>query len=457
LDQDLVINPKYSQILEDILGWHNLGGKTFLDLLQEKIPEKDLQATQDYLEMFFGRRPNLPLLKEINPLEAITLNLPDPDRGFRAKYLSFNFDLVKEPAPMILASVRDRTAEQELLAKLKEEEAKSARQMKNLFQIIHIKPEMMLQFLEDSHRDLENINELLKSKENDSRYILEQIYQGIHAVKGNAQLLGLDATVNLSHNIEEKVKEMLERPFQWSFLLQLTVDLSYLQGELKDIKSLIEKIQDFQSDLGPDQKSEKDLIVLSIQNYLVKVREDRNLEIQLDSRKFQSSQIPQRFRKITKEMISQFVRNSVIHGIEPQEVREAEGKSPKGTITLQTSLDQESFTFIYKDDGRGINSETIKEAAKANPRFQKMNLEGMSQGQLVGLIFQPGFSTAPSADTSAGQGIGMAMVKNRVESQGGKLKIKTSPGKHLQFTITLPLESSKKEKTEALQDQISED
>jgi hypothetical protein len=54
---------------------------------------------------------------------------------------------------MILASVRDRTAEQELLAKLKEEEAKSARQMKNLFQIIHIKPEMMLQFLEDSHRD----------------------------------------------------------------------------------------------------------------------------------------------------------------------------------------------------------------------------------------------------------------------------------------------------------------
>jgi hypothetical protein len=86
-----MINPKYSQVLEDILGWHNLGGKNFLDLLQKKIPEKDLQATHDYLEMFFGRRPNLPLLKEINPLEEITLNLPDPDRGFRAKYLSFSF------------------------------------------------------------------------------------------------------------------------------------------------------------------------------------------------------------------------------------------------------------------------------------------------------------------------------------------------------------------------------
>jgi two-component system chemotaxis sensor kinase CheA len=442
IDQDMIINPKYSQILEDILGWHNLGGKPFLDLLQEKIPEKDLQATQDYLEMFFGRRPNLPLLKEINPLEEITLNLPDPDRGFRAKYLSFNFDLVKEPEPMILASVRDRTAEQELMAKLKEEEAKSARQMKNLFQIIHIKPEMMLQFLEDSSRDLQNINELLKSKENDSRYILEQMYQGIHAVKGNAQLLGLDATVDLSHNIEEKIKDMLERPFQWNFLLQLTVDLSYLQGELNDIKSLIEKIQDFQSDIGPEQKSEDDLIVLSIQNFLKKVREERNLEIHLDSQKFRSAQIPQPYRKIAKEMISQFVRNTVVHGIEPAEEREAQGKTSHGTISLSTEVSQDTFTFTYKDDGRGINGAKIKAAAKANPRFQNLDLDSMSQGQLVGLIFQPGFSTSASADTSSGQGIGMAMVKNRVESQGGKLKIKTAPGKHLQFTITLPIGSA---------------
>jgi HPt (histidine-containing phosphotransfer) domain-containing protein len=66
---------------------------------------------------------------------------------------------------------------------------------------------------------LENINELLKSKENDSRYILEQMYQGIHAVKGNAQLLGLDATVDLSHSIEEKIKEMLERPLPMEFSL----------------------------------------------------------------------------------------------------------------------------------------------------------------------------------------------------------------------------------------------
>jgi hypothetical protein len=77
-----MINPKYSQVLEDILGWHNLGGKNFLDLLQKKIPEKDLQATHDYLEMFFGRRPNLPLLKEINPLEAITLESSGSRQGF---------------------------------------------------------------------------------------------------------------------------------------------------------------------------------------------------------------------------------------------------------------------------------------------------------------------------------------------------------------------------------------
>jgi HPt (histidine-containing phosphotransfer) domain-containing protein len=390
LDHSLMINPKYSQVLEDILGWHNLGGKNFLDLLQKKIPEKDLQATHDYLEMFFGRRPNLPLLKEINPLEEITLNLPDPDRGFRAKYLSFSFDLIKDPESMILASVRDRTAEQELLVKLKEEEAKSARQMKNLFQIIHIKPEMMLQFLEDSHRDLENINELLKSKENDSRYILEQMYQGIHAVKGNAQLLGLDATVDLSHSIEEKIKGMLERPFQWNYLLQLTVDLSYLQGELNDIRSLIDKIQDFQSDIGQDQKSEKDLIVLSIQNYLKKVRLERNLEIQIDSTNFNSAHIPQQYRKISKEIISQFVRNSVVHGIETKEERESLGKNAQGTITLTTKADQENFMLSYMDDGRGINSEKIRTVASKHPKFQHLELEKMSQGAAGGYDFPAG-------------------------------------------------------------------
>jgi chemotaxis protein histidine kinase CheA len=86
----------------------------------------------------------------------------------------------------------------------------------------------------------------------------------------------------------------------------------------------------------------------------------------------------------------------VVHGIETKEERESLGKNAQGTITLTTKADQENFMLSYMDDGRGINSEKIRTVASKHPKFQHLELEKMSQGQLVGMIFQPGFSTAPS-------------------------------------------------------------
>lgn len=134
--------------------------------------------------------------------------------------------------------------------------------------------------------------------------------------------------------------------------------------------------------------------------------------------------------------LTHLVRNSLDHGIELPEKRQAVGKNPKGTVTLRAYHQGGSIIIEINDDGAGLNREKI--LAKAKERGLAIN-ENMSDQDVWLLIFEPGFSTAEQVTDVSGRGVGMDVVKRNILGMGGKIVLDSVFGVGTQITIRLPL------------------
>jgi two-component system chemotaxis sensor kinase CheA len=131
------------------------------------------------------------------------------------------------------------------------------------------------------------------------------------------------------------------------------------------------------------------------------------------------------------------VRNSVDHGIETPQVRQAAGKSPVGTIHLDACHRGGNIAVEVRDDGGGLDRDRI--LAKARSRGLIGANEEPADEQIYELIFLPGFSTAEKTTDVSGRGVGMDVVRRNVKELGGKIEIHSTVGKGSRFVITLPL------------------
>lgn len=130
----------------------------------------------------------------------------------------------------------------------------------------------------------------------------------------------------------------------------------------------------------------------------------------------------------------------MIHGIESPRVRMKSGKDSVGNITLSSLVKNGIVELHFEDDGRGLQADVIRERAMANPALKHKNPGEMTDQQVMGLIFEAGFSTVSEGDMEAGRGVGMSLVRTKVKELGGKLKIRSVPGKKCCFVIQLPQE-----------------
>ncbi|ULA63077.1 MAG: hypothetical protein LZF86_100075 [Nitrospira sp.] len=135
--------------------------------------------------------------------------------------------------------------------------------------------------------------------------------------------------------------------------------------------------------------------------------------------------------------LTHLVRNSADHGLEPPDERVAAGKTEQGTIHLNAFHEGGSICITVQDDGRGLNRDRI--LAKAVKQGLVTENEKLSDDQIWGMIFKPGFSTAEKVTDVSGRGVGMDVVKRNIEGLGGTVSIKTALGKGTTFTLKLPL------------------
>ncbi|MCL2875001.1 MAG: Hpt domain-containing protein [Betaproteobacteria bacterium] len=135
--------------------------------------------------------------------------------------------------------------------------------------------------------------------------------------------------------------------------------------------------------------------------------------------------------------LEHLLRNSLAHGIEPLELRQAKGKPEIGQITLTTRQEGNEIVIELADDGAGLDFERI--AARAREHGLIGPDEVADERRLSNLIFLPGFTTAEKVTAVSGRGVGMDVVKAETAAVGGRVDISTIPGEGTMFSIYLPL------------------
>jgi two-component system chemotaxis sensor kinase CheA len=133
------------------------------------------------------------------------------------------------------------------------------------------------------------------------------------------------------------------------------------------------------------------------------------------------------------------VRNSADHGIESPEVRLAAGKPEQGTVTLDAFHRGNSIYIRVSDDGKGLDSERIKAKALERGLISQVEAERMTKQQIFQLIWEPGLSTAEKVTEVSGRGMGMDIVKSKIELLNGTVELDSEIGKGTTVTIKLPL------------------
>ncbi|KRN30724.1 chemotaxis protein CheA [Liquorilactobacillus mali] len=135
------------------------------------------------------------------------------------------------------------------------------------------------------------------------------------------------------------------------------------------------------------------------------------------------------------EPLIHLLRNSADHGIESSEARKKLGKPEKGIIKLSAYQEGNQVNITLEDDGKGIDPQVMKESAES----KGIDTTGMTDNELINLIFHPGFSTAKKITNISGRGVGLDAVMAKINDLGGSLEMKTELHVGTRFVIKLPL------------------
>ncbi|MBD1396297.1 chemotaxis protein CheA [Pontibacter sp. JH31] len=202
-----------------------------------------------------------------------------------------------------------------------------------------------------------------------------------------------------------------------SHLYRITEDLQYsvMDARLVSIGTLFNKFPRVVRDITAAEKKEVDL-ELSGQDIQI----DRNiLQIMTDS-------------------LLHLVRNAITHGIERPADRTKAGKPKTGHLRLSARSDRESVIISLVDDGKGIDLEQVRRAAVKQQLVPADVVEELPESEVFSFLFEPGFSLAKEVTEFSGRGVGLDVVKNAIDSIGGRIRIDSKKGKGTTFTLQLP-------------------
>ena len=132
------------------------------------------------------------------------------------------------------------------------------------------------------------------------------------------------------------------------------------------------------------------------------------------------------------------LRNSIDHGIESPAERTAKGKKAKGQLILSAFQEQSNIVITVEDDGRGIDPQKIAKKAIEKGLVTPEEVAKLDDKKIINFIFLPGFSTAEKVTGVSGRGVGMDVVRSKIEGMGGFVKIESENGKGTKMTLKLP-------------------
>lgn len=163
---------------------------------------------------------------------------------------------------------------------------------------------------------------------------------------------------------------------------------------------------------------------------------DKKIDLVMEG---EETELDRQVLELIKDPLTHMVRNSADHGIETPADRIKAGKSEKGTVNLSAFHEGGHIIIQIADDGKGLNTERIKQKAIEKGVMTKEELAEATDKQIHNLIFDAGFSTAEKVTSVSGRGVGMDVVRSNIEKIGGTVDLVSEEGKGSTFTIKIPL------------------
>lgn len=208
-------------------------------------------------------------------------------------------------------------------------------------------------------------------------------------------------------------------------------DATEVKDSLEQVSRLTSELQDLVLKIRMQQVS----VVFSRFPRMVRdlARElDKDMELVVEG---EETELDKTVVSELSEPLIHLLRNSADHGIESAEVRQKYGKPVKGIIKLSAYQEGNQVNITLEDDGKGLDPQVMKESAES----KGIDTTGMTDDELINLIFHPGFSTAKKITNISGRGVGLDAVMAKISDLGGSLEMKTELHVGTRFLIKLPL------------------
>ncbi len=479
LDADLKIGSIHSQATAQLFQRDSVAGITFEDLLRDLVTPKTLAIATKFVKVLWSERTKENLIRSINPLNEVELHVGEKgSKDSETRYLEFNFHRVRRDGEIthVLVSVADVTARVALAAQLKGAQDSAQTQMDAFLSILHVDPNQLSSFLDDSDVAFKMINATLRDPARDSatfRRKIDGLFRQIHSIKGEAAAIGLGSMEARAHALENDLAALRERTdLTGDDFLPLLTKFDDLVSHSQSVRDMVTKLASFRESFGKHsqagqaahtgdsttrtpklsedavaaeatlQRSAREGFVASAQQLADRIANDHGKKVIVTCRGH--DQVPETYRRPVKDVLIQLIRNAVVHGIESPAERQAAGKSPEGHIRINFEMTEggRAFRMQCEDDGRGLTPDKLRKTAVTKGIISQTDATALSDQEAMMLVFRSGFSTAKDVTRDAGRGVGMDVIAEIAARLGGRISLNSEIGKNMKLSLSFPAQQN---------------
>jgi len=347
--------------------------------------------------------------------------------------------------------------------------------------ILHVDPNQLSSFLDDSDVAFKMINATLRDPARDSatfRRKIDGLFRQIHSIKGEAAAIGLGSMESRSHALESDLAALRERTdLTGDDFLPLLTKFDDLVSHSQSVRDMVTKLASFRESFGAAkgaapgagarassggtgdsttrapkltddaaaaeatlQRSAREGFVASAQQLADRIAQEQGKKVVVTCRGH--DQVPEAYRRPVKDVLIQLIRNAVVHGIETPGERQSQGKSSEGHIRINFEMTDggRAFRMQCEDDGRGLTPDKLRKTAVAKGIISQSDATALSDQEAMMLVFRSGFSTAKDVTKDAGRGVGMDVIAEIAARLGGRISLNSEIGKNMKLSLSFPAE-----------------
>jgi chemotaxis protein histidine kinase CheA len=430
MDKDYIIQPAYSIALETIFDTSEIEGKKFSEFIGF-LHEKERNAAIKYFKMVLNRSFKTKMLEEINPISEFVYYKGGVEKTLRSTFTAVD----RGGAYMIMGVLEDISAQVNLQKELDAEAGKRDEEMRSLFQIVKIDPDVFNDFIDDVESEFKRANEVLKEENFSPVKAIGAVFQGVHAIKSNALILGLDNFSNKLHELENTIRNTRENSnIGVDEMLPIILELEAIMREKDKYRENVDRIVSFMG--GDSRRRYKDILIETLMKACEKAGQMEGKKVKFIVDSIDEEVFEYGSRRVIKDVITQLIRNAVAHGIEAPQNRKEIGKNQEGRINLSIKHLNDQIHIRLSDDGAGIDFNNVLKKAQSLNLIKKG--DKLDRNALIKVLFNQGFSTTYSANMTSGRGVGLDLVRDRIQEHNGSIKIGTEKGKGTVFNLIIP-------------------